>query len=69
MKTLITNLITTEPAMVGALVQYAIVLMTLFNFNMNDTQAASLIGFSTLLFAILTRQAVTPNVKVPSGDA
>jgi len=63
------NIMKTEPAMIGGLVQYGIVLLTLFNLNMTNTQSAALIGFSTLLFAILTRQSVTPNVKVPTGDA
>lgn len=62
------NLMKTEPALINAMMQYAVVLLTIFNINMTNAQAAALIGFVTLLFAILTRQKVTPNSKVTDGD-
>lgn len=60
-----TNLWGREPAVVLGLIQAGLALLLSFGFELTVEQQGSIIAFSAVLIAVITRSQVTPIANVP----
>lgn len=58
-----------EPALVIGLVSAVIALLLAFGFSLTDEQVGAIMSVVVAVLAVVTRQAVTPNISVAAKEA